>query len=813
MFRTNYFNKRRIEFLRFGGVVLIGVALACTSFLHAEEYDAKMKIRATMAGGAFKEGEPLVFQLVNGTLPPGSYQVRNWKDQVICKGEWKNGAELRIPKLPHGHYRLTTPAAEVSFAVLPDPAKRQVLRDQFLAIDTHISWTGTSNRQAGYPGERGYEFIAELVRRLGMPMLRDRITWHKTNPAPGQYDFSGYEKPLKPVVERDIEVLSVYHDAPDWTRGNRKAPKNRALPTDLSATFDYNRKLAKHYRGKIQYWEFWNEQDTEAFSKEAAWDYAANMKAAYLGFKAGDPGITVLFGPATLRNPCQFVQTSLQSDLNCYFDIFSYHCYSEEKLLEEIIRDLRNVLQKNGVPDSVPMWISEFNDFSLGRSAEAPGLCPDYKEHSYRQEIAISRMLVKKAAQFQQLGIARLFFFSLMPVSERNGTASWGLLRRDYTIKAGYTALANLTFQLGNARLLGTLGLDRGIHAFLYEQPDGSQSLLVWSDRKQSIKIPGMRKKSRGVDLFGTPLTGKGHVFAVDTHPCYFHGLAGLRPSRAALSPGKKPGALNPADMDQEIVSRIILPKNARLSFYKNSVDIPGEIVEIGVELYNFGNEVKHGKLSVSGVEVLGNLPEITLPPKSKKTLKLTTAIRPANGYRGEIVLGGTFGGKRISRLIVPFTRNSLLLKRGRFLPLSAAGRADGWRAHSSGKLQIKEIPEEKAVRFTVDYPAGVDRWVFPQYQLQLPRESLKNAAGVVFEIRLAEPGMGYIPSRVNVRGTGDAQGVRTARGFNEQWKTEVLAFPEFFDRDNARLLEIGFNPARNHFSYLIRNVRLFYLD
>ena len=72
---------------------------------------------------------------------------------------------------------------------------------------------------------------------------------------------------------------------------------------------------------------------------------------------------------------------------------------------------------------------------------------------------------------------------------------------------------------------------------------------------------------------------------------------------------------------------------------------------------------------------------------------------------------------------------------------------------------------------------------------------------------------MGYAPSRVNIRGLGDAQGMRTTRHFNEQWRTEVLAFPEFFDRNNARFLEIGFNPTRNHFSYLIRNVRLFYLD
>lgn len=200
--------------------------------------------------------------------------------------------------------------------------------------------------------------------------------------------------------------------------------------------------------------------------------------------------------------------------------------------MEEIIRDLRNVLRKSGVPDSIPVWLTEFNDFSLGRSAEAPGLRPDYKEHSYRQEIAISRMLVKKAAQFQQLGIARLFFFNLMPVSERNGTASWGLLRRDYTIKACYTALANLTFQLGNARLLGILELGRGIHAFLYEQPDRSQSLLVWSNRKQTVKFQGCEKQ-QGRRSFRNSANGK--------RPCVRHRHQSLLfswPCRVTAEPG-----------------------------------------------------------------------------------------------------------------------------------------------------------------------------------------------------------------------------------------------------------------------------------
>lgn len=815
MFPAIYIGALLRGIFRTSRILSVCLVLACITVLHAGVYDATMKIRASSPGGAFVKGEPLSFQLVNNTPPPETYQVKNWRGKIVTEGKWNNTNPLQLPELPYGHYQLTTPAGNVSFAVLPNQVERHVSRTQFLAVDTHISWTKAGNKQAGFSEDAGYELIGELVHRLGVPILRDRISWNRTNPAPGKYDFSEYEKPLKPVTKRGIEVLSVYHDSPDWANGNRKVAKNRTLPLDFFALYEYNKKLAKQYQGKIQYWEFWNEQDIGSFSNAPAWEYAANLKAAYLGFKAGDPTVTVLSGPSLLY-PHLFMGTALQSDLNCYFDIFSYHCYESEQGLEEFIRFLRYTLEKNGVSASTPIWLSEFNDHALGHAVEGPGLRPGYKEHSYRQELMISQLLVKRTAMFQQLGVARGFFFNLMPVIERNGTASWGLLRRDYTIKAGFTALANLTYQLGNAKLLGSINLGKKLHAFLYEQPDKKQSLLIWSDQKQIVKIPGMQKNSRVVDLFGTPVVRKDNQFSVDSNPLYFHGLAGLKPDQAAIPPGKIAEAKNPGNMDKEIVSRIILPKKLQLSFFKDSVDILDETIDFSVELYNFSTQKKKGKLAISGVKILEDIPEITLSPRSRKLIKLKAAVQPANGFRDKIVVGGSFEGKCISRLVVPFTRNNLLLKQGRFLALTSSSRATNWQEHSSGKMSIEDFPAEKAVRFTVDYPAGTaDRWIYPQYRLQLPRESLKKAAGIVYEIRLAEPEPGgrYIPTRVHLRSANGYQGMRTNGHHNEKWQTEVFTFSESFDKGNAEILEIGFNPPRNHFSFLIRNIRIFYLD
>lgn len=65
------------------------------------------------------------------------------------------------------------------------------------------------------------------------------------------------------------------------------------MPTDLFAIYEFNRRLAEHFRGTVDFWEFWNEQDLRGVS---AWDYAADMKAVFSPSQDG-PARTSLCRP------------------------------------------------------------------------------------------------------------------------------------------------------------------------------------------------------------------------------------------------------------------------------------------------------------------------------------------------------------------------------------------------------------------------------------------------------------------------------------------------------------------------------------
>ena len=98
-----------------------------------------------------------------------------------------------------------------------------------------------------------------------------------------------------------------------------------------------------------------------------------------------------------------------------------------------------------------------------------------------------------------RLGPRKDFLFSLHPVNERDRTKAWGLLRWDYSAKPAYVALANLTWQLEGARYVGALNPAEGVRGFLYQMPDGSQTLVFWSESeldKAQVRRPDIDMKN-----------------------------------------------------------------------------------------------------------------------------------------------------------------------------------------------------------------------------------------------------------------------------------------------------------------------------
>lgn len=84
----------------------------------------------------------------------------------------------------------------------------------------------------------------------------------------------------------------------------------------------FAQELSRTFKDKVRIWEFWNEQDI-GFALDGAWDYAAAMKAAYLGFKAGNPDTLVASGGLSKTDLINYSHVMMQNGLKDYFDIFN----------------------------------------------------------------------------------------------------------------------------------------------------------------------------------------------------------------------------------------------------------------------------------------------------------------------------------------------------------------------------------------------------------------------------------------------------------------------------------------------------------
>lgn len=794
--------------------------------------DTAAMVRTTAPGTVFTATESPEFSL---SWPlETKWKVRDWRGGEIASGSWPEGGRnsLRLDPLPPGYYTLELASETLhctgrrSFTVVVDPATRLRNANSFFALDTAQSWlAGPNPANPRLPGA-GYEAVSELVRRVGVENVRERLSWSDVEPEPGRFEGLQYMTNARLLAERGIGVLGMYHNAPQWARD-----RSSKLPDDLLATYRFAKLAATEFAGKMRAWEFWNEQDI-GFTEEPAWDYAAALKAAGLGFKAADPTLPVLIGGIAITPLAAYNDVVMQNDAGAYFDVFNVHTYRPLRDFPAIVDNIRGFMKKHAIADK-PLWFTE-NGSNAEGSGRIQGCTPGFKAHSPDQELLVAEYLPKSMIYLQSLGVDRDYFFVLSPYNEQNGSKDWGLLRRDYSAKPGYAALATLTGCLNSAEYLGELKINDAVRAFLYRQPDGKQTIAYWSlseldrdplrpdltpaqDFTAHFTIPAADGGYLLTDLVGgvSEVTASGGKLTLksDRFPAYVTGLSGLVPD---LKRPQRPPAQRPEELDRTIISRVVLSDDFSVSAGKDRAEVKHIPARLTLQLYNLSDREKSGSVSIAGGEVTGLPDAIHLPAfgKVEIPLKLTPGI-PKGNYQVDFIVSGRFLDRPISKLTMPIASFDKMVSEGRVVELINAADPQNWRKNASGRMEISFDRQEHALSFRTKFPPNVaDRWVYPEYILQLPQESLRGASGVSFEYR-ATPATAVkqmllmaVFSREKEHGYAINLQVRKP---SESWQNCVLPIDKIGDPGKIEMLRIGVNSNAEEITYQIRNFKVLY--
>ena len=772
----------------------------------------RIKFEYNVPGHVFTEKKGVEFTL-KGTAK-GICRVYTYDRKKVFEKEMSLPGKVSIPKLPNGYYfvEFTSSDKKITksdFAVVPDPSDRKVSYDAPYCMDIALG------------GREKIDEWVELTYLMGLKFVRDRFHHARTEPAPGKYNWNVYGSVPEKLFEKGIHVSATWHDFARWAKNDPKM----ALAKDLKLPFEFAKKLASKYKGKINIWEFWNEPDL-AFTKDGTWEYASMLKAAYLGFKAGNPQVPVMNGSFCIVPwDNDFARAVMRNDLADYMDIFNFHIYDALCKYPEIVYGWKNFLKDNGLEGQM-MWITE-----NGTNAEGPAAIPPKKGKYYHQspgqEMIWAEFIPKSQILWQNLGVARTFFFILRPLNERRGRKEWGIVRRDKSVKPGYAAFSTLLNELGSAKCLGEVDLGKEMRGFLYQQTDGSRTLAFWSIseldtvkehfktippfkdlKEKSFEING--DSATIIDSFGTPHTYKGQNGKITIPSVRLTSYLRNAPEMKITKPAAEQGIASPRKrkMDRTIVLRILPSGDYKLSPSCCSMLINDQAKDksLVLQVANFSDKTKDVEVTVQGCELPGFPAKITLPPYSEKITEIKTSAEKLASGKYDLVFKGTSDGLPISQLVFPFrvTGDKMLDS----VPVAGSEDPKKWRANSSGKMNITFDEPEQSLRFDAEFSKKVkDKWAYPFFDLP---EGLKKCSAISFDIKIDLDGEKAL-RHVLMLNTAKKHRYVRFHPKNHQWTNIIFEFSgSGIDPKELKSIQIGMGvKSQSHITWYVRNIRI----
>ena len=842
-----------------------GKVLACCAALAALSLPAAITLDAP--GHVAVEGTLVA---ASGGVPGKSWALVDWRGRETGdSGVFDDAGKATLPPLKAGYYRLVGESripnpqspnspSLATLAVVPPPESRVMDHNSFYGIDSAQSWVSRPGSfTCPWNGGDTYRTVSDLIRLSGLPHVRERLGWGHVEEKPNAIDYGHYRTNAYLLHERGILVSGMFHDAPKW------AGRLVKLPSDLNALYEFCAHTSAAFGDRMGDWEFWNEEDI-GFAPEPVWDYAAALKAAYLGFKAGRPDGIVLPGALCQRPDSGYARALFENDAGKFGDVYNHHIYFPLSEYPKDFSALRSLMERYGIADRA-VWITESGTHLEGTS-EKDGAMKGMKAHTSDQELVVAEFYAKSQVAFQMEGVARDYFFVFGAYNEMRGAKDWGVMRRDGTVKPIYAAISAMTRELVSARLVGEMDVGGKLRAYLFEQPDGSQTVMFWSvspmdtageghvtatpdyarelvlhlpkvvsqtdtetqrEANQSINLRvsafPREEQYRLSDMCGTvstvAATDGALVLSATRFPGYVAGLRGLAADKPARPRGRVRPYVPAADEDLTVIIRVDLNTNDfEIAGQKTRAVLKDDTGRLRVQVWNMGDVAKTGRVEVAGGSLVGLPDSIVLGPRGTPPGAFDCTFEPSASGEVEqnLVLTGVFDGKRSSRLSLPVHLEKRFLSACDRAPIDWQDLGNWKRNTSAPSYEIAWDETEQAVRFDVSWNDNkTDRWLYPVYKLKAPQESFAGAKMFQFEVKCAQDKVENDFYTQNLMLLfGDKK--KTDRHIPYlaplgSWETRYIPLSDVepADLDDVTAFRLGANPTGTKFTFWIRNLAI----
>jgi hypothetical protein len=317
----------------------------------------------------------------------------------------------------------------------------------------------------------------EMLAHAGFGWIRQEFPWEDIEiHGPGDFMDRRHDPPRSAwekydhIVDlaeaHDIQVIARLSNPPVWSRAAGDDAGPFAPPDDLDAFGDFVDTVVRRYKGRIHYYQIWNEPNIYPEWGEQpvdAAEYVELLKVAYTRAKAVDPDAVIIAGAlaATIeldRHPhgltdALFLQQMYDAGAAPYFDVLSMQGYGlwsgpyDRRMQPRVLNFsrplyIRDVMVRNGDAHK-PIWLSEMAWNALPPNSALP---PAYGQVSEAQQARYAvQAYYRLQSEWPWLGVASYWFLKQADDREREMNAQYyfRLLEPDFTPLPVYDALSD----------------------------------------------------------------------------------------------------------------------------------------------------------------------------------------------------------------------------------------------------------------------------------------------------------------------------------------------------------------------------------
>ncbi len=323
---------------------------------------------------------------------------------------------------------------------------------------------------------------AAAAALCGAKILREDALWERIQPEQGVWDYSSLDRTVELFAEQGLELELIYSYTPAWAVAKDFVPlkkeRLRAMSSrpDLGAWREFVQRTAARYRGKIRFFEVWNEPDLYSFSNFKTEAYIEMLKIAGEETRKANPEAIILTGGYTCMPPSRSLNDQLHQEKTLVrargsYDVHAFHGHGPFVSYAPQIERLVEMRKRLGVTE--PWWANETALHSVHKGEQG-------------QAEALWQKLFFSWAN----GSIGYNWYDLRNdgVNPVNVEHNYGMVRKDFNPKMVYAAYNTITRNFAGAEFEETVTVYPALRLYRFgtlfagwnESPDKAERLLLF---------------------------------------------------------------------------------------------------------------------------------------------------------------------------------------------------------------------------------------------------------------------------------------------------------------------------------------------